>query len=252
MLSIAEFSGLPISVEPCTGVLHLNGATVSWIEERSLEALRPVLRNPAATGPALAYRVYHGVRSSRDVSADGGKLSYHLTSIPAATLDHEYVKTFGHYHARGSDRQASFPEVYEVVRGTAAFILQRASWVNGPRPLIHERRVLVCGPKDRVVVPPECGHVTVNIGRETLVVAALVSSHCRPLYESFAASRGAACYLLADKCGAGRFRLECNPAYVSIPTPAVTSASWSESIAPVRAPLYTEWMASADVFAFLT
>ena len=61
-----------------------------------------------------------------------------------------------------------YPEVYEVLAGSAYYLLQRRD---------HTDVVLLpAHAGDKVLIPPGYGHVTINPGREQLVMANLVST----------------------------------------------------------------------------
>ncbi|MGH3927327.1 MAG: glucose-6-phosphate isomerase family protein, partial [Pseudonocardiaceae bacterium] len=165
-------------------------------------------------------------------------------------LGREYPKTAGHYHPPGPDG-VSFPEVYEVVHGRAAFVLQRVDDVTVDRPEIKDVSVQICREGERILIPPDCGHVTVNIGSTPLVVSDLVSLRSGHIYSSFRALRGAAHHLIADPEAALGLRLEPNPAYPQAPEAVVANGSRCEPFLRDEQPVYTHFLAEPDDFRFL-
>jgi len=119
-------------------------------------------------------------------------LRYDITVIPPRVLGEEFVKTFGHYHPTPYG-DLSYPEVYEVLVGEAHYILQREE-----RGAIKDIVVVRAREGDKVLIPPNYGHVTVNPSSKILVMANLVSSTFKSIYEPYKAKRGAALYELAD------------------------------------------------------
>ncbi|MDO5845858.1 MAG: glucose-6-phosphate isomerase family protein, partial [Methanocorpusculum sp.] len=94
-------------------------------------------------------------------------LRYDITRIPAGIINGEYTKSKGHYHPRNAAGVA-YPEVYEVLSGYAYYLLQKRD---------HTDVILVpAHAGDVVLIPPGYGHVTINPGKDELVMANLVST----------------------------------------------------------------------------
>ncbi|HOS82172.1 MAG TPA: glucose-6-phosphate isomerase family protein [Methanolinea sp.] len=175
---------------------------------RSVEDLRPVLRNPACDLDGPAYLMFRDIARSPVDRAwlSERHLRYDVTCIPPRDLCGEFVKTKGHYHPDNPSGMG-YPEVYQVLSGRAHFLLQR-------RDL--GRIVLVpAGEGETVLVPPGYGHVTINPGEGDLVMANIVSSCFESDYRFYEENRGAAYYELVSG------ELEKNPRYPSVP-PAET------------------------------
>ncbi len=114
-------------------------------------------------------------------------LRYDITIIFGRMLGKEFNKTFGHYHPRG------YPEIYEVLRGEAIYILQKPAKI-GSRKILDV--ILVRAKKgEKVIIPPGYGHVTVNPSRKKLVMANIVSSKFTSIYEPYKKLRGACVYI---------------------------------------------------------
>jgi len=152
---------------------------------RTIEQMRPVLRDENATGPSEAYYMYRSAHLPQHVTLfQSNSLRYDVTVIPAAKYGSEFVKTVGHFHAKKGAH--TYPEVYEVLDGEANYLLQ------------DDSRVIVFEAKrgDKVVVPPDYGHVTINAGKKSLVMANIVSPDFSSDYSVFAEKRGAAFHCL--------------------------------------------------------
>jgi glucose-6-phosphate isomerase len=156
---------------------------------RTIEEIRGVLMDPACECAEPLYYMYRNLSKSpedgRWLREQG--LMYDITVIPARTLCGEYVKTKGHHHP-ANVKGVPYPEVYEVLRGEAHYLLQT-------RPA-DDVRLVRAGPGDRVLVPPGFGHVTINPGRATLVMANIVSSRFESDYSGYEQLRGAAYFEL--------------------------------------------------------
>ena len=125
-------------------------------------------------------------------------LRYDVTVIPARTLCGEYVKTKGHHHPENGNR-VPYPEIYEVLEGEAHYLLQTRS--------TDDVRLVQAGPGDIILIPPGYGHVTINPGSATLVMANIVSTLFESDYSVYEELRGAAYFELEGG------RLVKNPRY---------------------------------------
>ena len=157
---------------------------------RTIGEIRGVLMDPSCECPEPLYYMYRDLaRSPGDRAWLGSEgIRYDITLIPARTLCGEYVKTKGHHHPPGPSG-VPYPEVYEVLEGRAHFLLQTRT--------AEDVRLVEAGAGDRAIVAPGFGHVTINPGRETLVLANIVSTRFESDYSAYEELRGAAYYELA-------------------------------------------------------
>jgi len=119
------------------------------------------------------------------------KVRYDITIIPSRNLGRELVKTKGHCHPLVPGTSHSYTEVYEVLKGKAHYLLQKRDDV-----------ILVRAEKgDKVVIPPNYCHITVNPSQEELRMANWVSSEFRSDYEPIKEREGGPYFELTD----GRF-----------------------------------------------
>ena len=117
-------------------------------------------------------------------------LRYDITVIPPQVICGEFVKTKGHYHPK-NEAGWGFPEVYEVLEGTAHYLLQREDTTDVV--------LVVATAGDVVVVPPGYGHVTINPTTDhVLHMANIVSSRFTSDYAKYVEKKGAAYYEMAD------------------------------------------------------
>lgn len=167
---------------------------------RTIGEIRGVLRDPACECRDPLYFMYRELAKS---PGDGKwlreqDLRYDVTVIPARTLCGEYVKTKGHHHPP-DPAGVSYPEIYEILQGRAHYLLQTRS--------ADEVCLVRAGPGDRVLIPPGFGHVSINPGRRTLVMANIVSTRFESDYSAYERYRGAAYFELEGG------ELEKNPRY---------------------------------------
>ncbi len=158
---------------------------------RLAEDLKTVLaeRNCIVKGPL--YFMYRDIaRSVEDRDWLGNqKLRYDVTVIPPMVLCGEYVKTKGHYHPEDMSG-AGYPEIYEIIEGSAEYLLQTKR--------LSDAVVVSAGKGDTVLIPPGYGHVTINPGKTTLVMANIVSNEFSSIYKDYEALHGAVYYRMEN------------------------------------------------------
>ncbi|MGV8176798.1 MAG: glucose-6-phosphate isomerase family protein [Candidatus Bilamarchaeaceae archaeon] len=114
---------------------------------------------------------------------------YDITVIPARFLGDEYNKTYGHSHPKAEDG-VPYPELYQVLRGRGSFILQKRLPNDMYQVFIVEAKE-----GDTVLIPPGYGHVSVNRGEDSLVLANLVYDKFASDYSEYRDNHGAAYYM---------------------------------------------------------
>jgi len=109
------------------------------------------------------------------------RIRHDVTLIPSKKVNGEFNKTLGHYHT------GDYPEVYEVLRGEALFLMQDRDY----------RRLIIVEARrgDQVLIPPNYGHVTVNVGEVPLITSNLVFWDFESDYGPFLEKRGALVYV---------------------------------------------------------
>ncbi len=118
------------------------------------------------------------------------QLRHDITFIPSFNIGKEYVKTSGHYHPIATD-ELSYPEIYEIISGKAHYILQKP---QGNK--IMDVVLLEAKEGDKIIIPPNYGHITINPSQELLIMANIVSSQFQSLYEPIKEKRGGAYFEL--------------------------------------------------------
>jgi len=117
-------------------------------------------------------------------------LRYDITVIPPGMLGCEYVKTAGHYHPNPEGSNISYPALYEVLEGEALYLLQNKD--------ASDVVVVHASIGDKVLVPPDYGHVTINCSNKRLKMSNFVARSFSSLYEPFRKMAGAAYYYTRD------------------------------------------------------
>ncbi len=175
---------LPIKIENYQ--LFLKNKKLNF-SVRKIKDLKPVLMEKIES-EEIAYYMY------RDVYLEEHKelfkeIRYDITILKPLIIGKEYNKTFGHYHPI-AEGNLSYPEIYEVLKGEAIFLLQSVNF----------KKVILTFAKegDQVIILPNYGHVTINVGKNDLIIANLVYRNFESNYKPFEEKRGAAIYYTID------------------------------------------------------
>jgi len=164
---------------------------------RYLDEMRMVLFDEKYAERAENEPLYYMYRDISLSRKDGEVLEkfrvrYDITVIPPKLLGVEFVKTKGHYHPEAKEG-LSYPELYEVLSGEACFLLQKLE-----RGKIVDVVAVEASEGDKVMIPPNYGHVTINTGRKILKLANIVSRDFSSIYEPYEEMRGACYYRTLD------------------------------------------------------
>ena len=172
------------------------GGRVVEPQVRTIGDLKDVFYDPGAISePAKTpmYYMYRNLSLSREDSAamKEENVRYDITVIPPRMIGSEYAKTLGHYHPLIKGAGVSYPELYEVLEGSAHYLLQKLEGQN-----VTDAVVVEAGKGDKVLIPPQYGHITINPAGKELRMANLVSSGFSSIYEPIAEKRGGAYFEL--------------------------------------------------------
>ena len=108
-------------------------------------------------------------------------------------MGREFIKTAGHYHPLIKGTPYTYPEVYEVLEGMAHYLLQKCE--DGE---IVDIIMIDAAKGDKVIVPPNYGHVTINPSENELKMANWVSRNFSSIYRPYKKNGGAAYFELND------------------------------------------------------
>ncbi len=117
-------------------------------------------------------------------------LRYDITIIPPRMLGREYIKTAGHYHPFVPGGNVTYPELYEVLEGEALYLMQKQD--------LSDIVVVYASAGDKVLVPPNYGHITINRSSKTLKMANFVARNFSSLYDPIKERAGGAYFFTKD------------------------------------------------------
>jgi glucose-6-phosphate isomerase len=171
------------------------GGTEREPEIRRLYDMREVIYDKGWLAGAENLELYYMYRDLYLSRADRERLMeqnlrYDITIIPPCMLGTEYVKTAGHYHPSAPGGRVSYPEVYEVLEGEALYLLQRRD--------LSDVAAVHASSGEKVVIPPDYGHVTINWSKRQLKMANFVARDFSSLYDPYREMGGGAYFYTRD------------------------------------------------------
>ncbi|RLJ00917.1 MAG: glucose-6-phosphate isomerase [Candidatus Aenigmatarchaeota archaeon] len=141
------------------------------------------------------YFMYRNIFKEEDEEKiEKSGLRYDVTVIPPGMLGCEFTKTVGHYHEIAVEN-LSYPEVYQVLKGEAIFLIQKIDFdTNKIIDVCFSR----CSIGDVFVIPPNYGHITINHSNQKLVMSNWVASNFKSVYHSIKYMGGACHFFLNE------------------------------------------------------
>ncbi|HEX4810363.1 MAG TPA: glucose-6-phosphate isomerase family protein [Bryobacteraceae bacterium] len=167
-------------------------------EVRTLDAIRPSLRDPGCSGPDPVYAIAMDVFRPEDrAELDRRQLVFGVVAYAAGGLGREPVRSQGHVHARSRFSGWSTPELFEIWQGRAFIYAQEFAADDPGRCIAVDAR-----PGDRVVVPPGWAHAVVSADTNNpLVFGAWCVSDYGFVYDDLRARGGVAWFPLLHADG---------------------------------------------------
>lgn len=165
------------------------------------------------------------------------KMRYDVTVMDVYDLGGEFNKTFGHYHPLVV-QNLGYPEIYEVISGEVIYVMQKRY-----EDLHYDVKLVHAKAGDKVIMEPNYGHISVNIGKKPLVEANLVNSTFNSDYDSIRQMRGGAVYI-TDKKSVIINKNYRNVSISHLEAPKIDFLTQGKS-------LYDEYIAHPEHFRFL-
>jgi len=134
-----------------------------------------------------------------------------LDSAPIK-LGKEHNKTAGHYHSIANGTKFAYPEIYELIKGKAYYLMQKT---NGDR--VEDVCAIKAESGDKVIIPPNYGHFTIFLLSDSVRMSNWISNSSLSDYDQIKQKHGAAYYALYDKKAKDRVKWIKNKNYTTIP-----------------------------------
>lgn len=198
-------SGLPIELDETTGELSfLDGLLCDGHSEKRLGKMMGLFSTLEGCDPdTLVYRAYRNIRfPEHEALWLPRDMRYDITVIQPGDANGEFFKTSGHYHGAPEQKRYPYPELYEVVAGTVAFVLQRDEFYDTDMEgSVENTRVVIAHEGESVIIPPFCGHGSINVADTVSAFSNIAVASCPVLYDAVRARHGLAVRVLHGEDG---------------------------------------------------
>lgn len=237
---ISRAAGFSLAVNE-TQLIFGADVLIAETKTRARGELAPFALDAGACVPAdaIQYWMYNGIAARADsLRLQNCGAQYELTWLLPNALGVERSKTLGHIHNAPLRNGATFPEMYEVLYGSAYFLLYALD--------ATKTHATFCGyvhacAGEQMVMPPNTYHLSINAGDTPLLFADVISKNARGIYDDVRATRGAPYYALTD----GTWRR--NAMFAD----AAPLAECPQLRVDAHAPLYTEFARDPHAFDWL-
>ncbi len=210
-------------------------------ELRSLDSIRPSLRDPRCSGPDPVYAIAMDVGRVEDRPLlQKHMLLFGAVTYAAGRLGEEPVRSQGHVHRISSHSGWSPPEIYEIWSGTACvYMQQRAAGDPG------KCYAITAASGSLIVVPPGWAHATISADPfSPLTFGALCDREYGFEYDEIRKRQGLAWYALLT--GRGEIRWQPNPLYQTNVLEARGPGDYSSLGLKIGTPLYAQTISAPD------
>lgn len=199
------------------------------------------------------YDVYRGIICDQDRELfERYKFQYDITVIHQGQVGFECKKTSGHYHGWESNKKHSYPEVYEVLSGTAMFELQKSmNFDVKEKNDIKVDDIILAKVEagQAIIVPPDYGHCSINIGNGDLVFSNLAYKPCEIFYDNVRYHHGLGIYIGKED---DKLKFKKNDHYKNLPTVKIALPVENESLGiKFNQPVYKTFLETPDKYNFL-
>jgi glucose-6-phosphate isomerase len=247
-------SGLPLYLNGANNILALGAPLLyNGYSTKTAGQMRGLLAEERnLPEKETCYDVYRRIRFPEDEETQEEKqISYDITIVMDGEINGERRKTSGHYHGYNREHTCTYPEVYEVIKGTALYIMQRADDFDTSPQDIHISDLILTVVKEgqAVIIPPNYGHCSVNIGAGPMIFSNLAYIPCPVNYTPVKHYHGMAYYNLKE---GGNIKAAPNPRYQGGPPPKFASVRENPAMGiTFGKPAYESFRANPDTFDYL-
>lgn len=254
-MKVLKNSGLPIYMDVANGQLELREPlTFMGFTEKKLCKMKDLYYDSMnADDDEIIYDFYRGILCEGDKDHfERDQYRYSITVIKPGMIGREFKKTSGHYHSWNEMHTSTIPEVYEVINGTAIYVLQRAdNFDTDDCEQLEVSDIIIARVQkgQSIIIPPNYGHCSINVSDEPLVFSNLAYISCKVIYEPVSYYHGMGIYV--EKQGS-RLNFVKNSNYKKLPSPRYVEVKENKKLGiEFGKPLYNSYMENPAAYDFL-
>ncbi|MFC1753303.1 glucose-6-phosphate isomerase family protein [Thermoproteota archaeon] len=194
-MDLEKISGLPIEYVDGKLVSKSKDMVVPRSSARQIDEARPYLRYFFSRSRRTLYYMYRNVHFRKDRKLlKKHRLRYDITVIAPGFEGKEFEKTVGHIHSKVRGTGITYTEVYEVIHGEAWFVFQKMKDKKVTKVVVYHAKE-----GDKVVVPPDHAHFTINPGKKVLIMSNWMCTKARSKYNLIKRRHGADYYFVQNE-----------------------------------------------------
>lgn len=250
-----KHSGLPLYINEQDYMMALSGQLkLGGYARKNTDKMIGLLENEANLKPDDPfYDVYRDIYFPEDKALlEKNHYQYDITIVMPGTVNGELKKTSGHFHGWNIEHTNTYGEVYEVLKGTALYVLQKSPNFDADNPgdVQIDDMILVTVHEGQIfLVPPNYGHASINIGEGPLIFSNLAYQKCPVLYEAVKFHHGMAVYVSRED---GKISIQMNRYYKNLPEIKYATLKENPHLGVVKgSPVYVSYQKDPDAFEFL-
>lgn len=255
MLEELKNSGLPIYYNEESGLLALSAPlNYGGYGSKKLKQMKGLFEDDKENDPdEIIYDVYRNIRFPEDEkSLQHDKFQYDITIVKQGMIGGERKKTSGHYHSWNEVHTSTYPEVYEVIAGTAIYILQRVDNfedTNYENLKVDDIIVVKVQAGQAIIIPPNYGHCSINGGDGDLIFSNLAYTPCTVDYAPVRYYHGLGVYVGYEN---GKLTVKKNDNYTKLPDLKFAEVKENKQLGIVfNKPIYKSYREHPEAFDFL-
>lgn len=248
-------SGLPLYIDEKNHVMALSALLkYDGFGRKTVEKMQGLLADEHDLPlDELVYDVYRGIAYPEDEELlKKNDYRYDITIIMPGQVNGECKKTSGHYHGWNPEKTNTYAEVYEVIKGTALYILQKSDNFDAEDPAdvrVDDLIFATVHEGETILIPPNYGHCSVNIGDGPLVFSNLAYVPCPVHYGPVKQFHGMSFYVMVEN---GEVKLKANDKYVDVPKAKFATVKENPHLGiQFGLPVYESYKKNPEAFEFL-
>ena len=247
--------GLPISIDEKTNEFKFDSdVLIEKSSSKETNKMKGLLycEKDIDDNHSINYTFYNNVMKKSDAHLYNNRhYSNGITVLMPGLVNGECRKNSGHFHEVSEGHMLPFPETYEILCGEAVFMIQICkdfhNLENGLK--VDSVKAVFMKAGDKIVVPPYCAHVAINIGDDIMAFGNLAAI-CNLNYEPIKVMHGLCYYVLKVN---NKVVFVPNNRYNNIPLLKVTEAKENVNLGLLKnKSLYEMYTANPDAYAYLS
>lgn len=220
--------------------------------KKSIEMNPLLLKHLSEEDQSWNYAFVSGIYHNEEEKEEYEKRDFAngITVINRGTMNGECRKNSGHYHGVSEGHVLPYPEVYEILQGKAAFILQKSTNFDSEEELkVDDVKLVILETGEKLVVPAWYAHCAINIGDEPMAFYNLAAKNTPLFYDPITKKHGFSYYILKENDILIAIQ---NANYNNLPQLKVVKPGYDEKLGIIEGKsVFAQFAEDPDIFRYL-